>query len=154
MSFLHVLRHMCNLHIKETEISQKRRKGIKNWNITYSVILSVLTNKTNFILGFSSPLRTYVPKYNFMTKLRGSDKKDLLDNLKTRRLVGVQSGYMHGIGEWAAEWPMAMRNCCLLGNCVSCRWFRWRVLILYNCWLIRVTRALDTTSGNARWFSY
>ena len=24
------LRHMCNLHIKETEISQKRSKGIKN----------------------------------------------------------------------------------------------------------------------------
>ena len=31
---------MCNLHIKETEISQKRSKGIKNWKITYSVILS------------------------------------------------------------------------------------------------------------------
>ena len=67
----HVLRHMCNLHIKETEICQKRRKGIKNWKITYSVILSVLSNKTNLILGFSSPLRTYVPKYNFMTKSRG-----------------------------------------------------------------------------------
>ena len=39
----------------------------------------------------------------------------------TRRLVGVHSGYMHGIGEWAAEWPMAMRRCCLLGNCVLCR---------------------------------
>ena len=50
------LRHMCNLHIKETEISQKRSKGIKNWKITYSVILSVLLNKTNLILGFSSPL--------------------------------------------------------------------------------------------------
>ena len=25
-----MLRHMCNLHIKETEISQKRSKGIKN----------------------------------------------------------------------------------------------------------------------------
>ena len=24
------VRHMCNLHIKETEISQKRSKGIKN----------------------------------------------------------------------------------------------------------------------------
>ena len=33
-----------------------------------------------------------------------------------------------------------------------CRLFRWRVLILYNCWLIRVTRALDTTSGNAMIF--
>ena len=53
----HVLRHMCNLHIKETEISQKRRKGIKNWNITYSVILSVLSNMSNLILGFSSLLR-------------------------------------------------------------------------------------------------
>ena len=35
--------------------SQKRSKGIKNWKITYSVILSVLSNKTNLILGFSSP---------------------------------------------------------------------------------------------------
>ena len=52
-----ILRHMCNLHIKETEISQKRSKGIKNWKITYSVILSVLSNKTNLILGFSSPLK-------------------------------------------------------------------------------------------------
>ena len=58
--FDHKLRHMCNLHIKETEISQKRSKGIKNWKITYSVILSVilsvLSNKTNLILGYSSPL--------------------------------------------------------------------------------------------------
>ena len=46
-----------NSNIKETEISQKRSKGIKNWTITYSVILSVLSNKTNLILGFSSPLR-------------------------------------------------------------------------------------------------
>ena len=30
MSLLIYLRHMCNLHIKETEISQKRSKGIKN----------------------------------------------------------------------------------------------------------------------------
>ena len=52
----HKLRHMSNLHIKETEISQKRSKGIKNWKITYSVILSVLSNKTNLTLGFSSPL--------------------------------------------------------------------------------------------------
>ena len=52
----HKLRHMCNLYIKETEISQKRSKGIKNWKITYSVILSVLSNKTSLILGFSSPL--------------------------------------------------------------------------------------------------
>ena len=52
----HVLRHMCNLHIKETEISQKRSNGIKNWKITYSVILSILSNKTNLILGYSSPL--------------------------------------------------------------------------------------------------
>ena len=53
----HVLRHMCNLHIKETEISQKRSNGIKNWKITYSVILSVLSNKTNLILGFSALLK-------------------------------------------------------------------------------------------------
>ena len=52
------LRHMCNLHIKETEISQKRSKGIKHWKITYCVILSVFLNKTNLILGYSSPLRS------------------------------------------------------------------------------------------------
>ena len=49
--------HLCNLHIKETEISQKRSKGIKNCKITYSVILSVLSNKTNMVLGFNSPLK-------------------------------------------------------------------------------------------------
>ena len=48
-----ILRHMCMSY----EISQKRSKGIKNWKITYSVILSVLSNKTNLILGFSSPLK-------------------------------------------------------------------------------------------------
>ena len=53
----HKLRHMCNLHIKESEIPQKRSKGIKNWKITYSVILSVLSYKTNLILGFSSSLK-------------------------------------------------------------------------------------------------
>ena len=47
---------MCNLYIKETEISQKRSKGIKNRKITYSAILSVLSIRTNLILGFSSPL--------------------------------------------------------------------------------------------------
>ena len=36
--------------------TQKWSKGIKNWKITYSVILSVLSNKTNLILGYSSPL--------------------------------------------------------------------------------------------------
>ena len=59
-SIAYKLRHMLfklrYLHIKETEISQKRSKGIKNWKITYSVILkSVLSNKTILILGFSSP---------------------------------------------------------------------------------------------------
>ena len=58
----HVLRqYMCNLHIKETEISH-----IKNWKITYSVILSVLSNKTNLILVFSSPLIWSRPKVMFM----------------------------------------------------------------------------------------
>ena len=52
----HKLRHMCNFHIKETEISQKRSKGIKNWKITYSFISSVLSNKTNLILGGALPL--------------------------------------------------------------------------------------------------
>ena len=56
-----ILRHMCNLHMKETEISQKRSKGIKNWKTNYSVqyILSVLSNKTNLILEFSSPLSRF-----------------------------------------------------------------------------------------------
>ena len=52
----HKLRHMYYLHIKETEISQKRSKGIKTWKITYSVIFNVLSNKANLILGYSSPL--------------------------------------------------------------------------------------------------
>ena len=47
------------VHIKETEISQKRSMGIKNWKITYSVILNVLSNNTNLILGFSSPLTIF-----------------------------------------------------------------------------------------------
>ena len=62
-SIAHKLRHMCNLHLKETEISQKRSKGIKNWKITYSVILSVLSNKTNLILGFSSRSKSYIKIY-------------------------------------------------------------------------------------------
>ena len=57
----YTIRHMCNLHIKETEISQKRCKEIKNWKITYSVILTDLSNKTNFILGYRYPL-TYLTK--------------------------------------------------------------------------------------------
>ena len=44
------------ISFKETKISQKRSKGIKSWKKDYSVILSVLSNKTNLILGFSSPL--------------------------------------------------------------------------------------------------
>ena len=59
-----ILRHMCNLHTKETEISQKRSKRIKNWKITYSVILSVLSNKTNLILGFSSTLKRLIMSYD------------------------------------------------------------------------------------------
>ena len=61
----HILRHMCNLHIKETEISQKRSKGIKNWKITYSVILNFLSSKTNLILGFSSPLSKQARASNY-----------------------------------------------------------------------------------------
>ena len=53
----HIVRYMCNLNIKETEICQKRSKGIKNWKITYSVILNFLSNKGNLILGFSSTLK-------------------------------------------------------------------------------------------------
>ena len=56
-----------------------------------------------------------------------SPKRKILDrtlhvlNNKTpcRRSLGLR-----GICEWAAEWPMAMRRCCLLGNCVLCRLFR------------------------------
>ena len=65
----HVLRYMCNLHIKETKIFQKRGKGIKNWKITYSVVLSVLSNKTNLILGFSSPLIPLSFLYGFASCL-------------------------------------------------------------------------------------
>ena len=64
---------MCDLHIKETEISQKRSKGIKNSKITYSVILSVLSNKPNFILGFSSPFSVYM----LFRSLGPLDLKDL-----------------------------------------------------------------------------
>ena len=38
-------------------LKNDRTKGIRNWKISYSVILSVLSNKTNLILGFSSPLK-------------------------------------------------------------------------------------------------
>ena len=74
-----ILRHiMCNLHIKETEISQIRSKEIKNWKITYSVILSVLSNKTNWILGFSSPLKiilVFIEVSEFITTASGGDSK-------------------------------------------------------------------------------
>ena len=39
----------CNLHIKETEISQKRSKGIKNWKTTYSVIILWQNNQTIYV---------------------------------------------------------------------------------------------------------
>ena len=32
---------ICNLHIKETAISQKRSKGIKNWGLSTVVKLSI-----------------------------------------------------------------------------------------------------------------
>ena len=41
--------NMFNLHIKQTEISQKRSKKTKNRKRCYFVILSVLLNKTNLI---------------------------------------------------------------------------------------------------------
>ena len=46
---------MISFH-NSKEISQQQSKGIKNWKITYYVILSVLSNMTNSILGHSSPL--------------------------------------------------------------------------------------------------
>ena len=60
---------MCNLHIKETEISQKRSKGIKNCKVTYSVILSVLSNETNLILGGSSPLIKQVQCFEILISI-------------------------------------------------------------------------------------
>ena len=62
---------MCNLHIKETEISRKRSKGIKNRNITYSVI----SNKTNLILGFSSPLMFSFLIHKHEAKVRHFEEK-------------------------------------------------------------------------------
>ena len=58
MSFpsYYVICVICKEICKETEISQKRSKGIKHWKITYSLILSVLSNKANLISGFSSLL--------------------------------------------------------------------------------------------------
>ena len=50
-----ILRHMCNLHISKTKQENKKRED-DNLHL-YSVILSVLSNKTNLILGFSSPLK-------------------------------------------------------------------------------------------------
>ena len=86
-----MLRHMGNLHIIETEISQKRSKGIKNWKITYSVILSVLPNKTNLILGFSSSLNYCHPSLFFPSPFQefnhtqNSNMNDLMENLGKER---------------------------------------------------------------------
>ena len=51
----YVIARTCNLHIKETERTQKWSKGIKNWksNLLYYFKWN-LSNKTNLILGFSS----------------------------------------------------------------------------------------------------
>ena len=40
---------MFNLHIKQTEISQKQSKGTKNCKGCYFVVLRLLSNKTNLI---------------------------------------------------------------------------------------------------------
>ena len=72
---------MCNLHIKETEISQKRSKGIKLWNITYSVILNVLSNKTNLILGFNSPLTKFCSGKTFCDKATLQDFNIMHNNI-------------------------------------------------------------------------
>ena len=53
----------------------KKLKYLKNWKITYSVILSVLSNKTNLILGFSSPLRVKT-HYNFSCTLQQTHKQN------------------------------------------------------------------------------
>ena len=50
------------LHV-DSEMSQKRNKGIKTWKITYSVILSVLSNKTNFsYISEKPPQNPVAPK--------------------------------------------------------------------------------------------
>ena len=96
-----ILRHMCNLHIKETEISQKRSKGIINWKITYSVILSVLSNKTNLILGFSSPLNHIHQdtKSAWLIAVCKRSFNNVLDRLRREviqcpRSFGVLSGFL------------------------------------------------------------
>ena len=48
-----ILRHMCNFaYQRNWNISKTKQGNQKLKDITYSVILSVLTNKTNLILGF------------------------------------------------------------------------------------------------------
>ena len=42
---------------KKLKYLKNEARESKNRKITYSVILSVLSNKTNLILGFSSPLK-------------------------------------------------------------------------------------------------
>ena len=102
---------MCNF--KETEISQKRSKGIKNWKITYSVILSVLSNKTNLILGLSSPLKklylliclfinlTIVRSEKSVPKLRRSYEEIMKYHWHTHHFVFLQLG--GGGGEYVAN---------------------------------------------------
>ena len=47
---------VCYLHIKQIAISQERRAVWKNYRWSSFIISRVLSNKTNLILGFSSPL--------------------------------------------------------------------------------------------------
>ena len=88
-----IIHHMCNLHLKETEISQKRSKGIKNWKITYSV----LSNKTSLILGFSSPWTEFLCLSSFPSESSSDDyASELHDN--------------YGRGDWLHTSSPSMKN--------------------------------------------
>ena len=82
---------MCNLLIKETEISQKRSNGIKNRKITDSVILSVLSNKTNLILGFSSPLSHHQEFHDDLNRKKKKSKQRIVKNNYQKLLTKVET---------------------------------------------------------------
>ena len=89
------LRHMCNLHIWETEISQKRSKGI--WKIIYSVIFSVLSNKSNFNLGFSSPLIGF----SNLIFIRNKDSENVAILYTTSPRTFQRSNVVSSVSRWA-----------------------------------------------------
>ena len=62
---------MCICISKKLKYLKNEARGIKNWKITYSVILSVLSNKTNLILGFRSPQPVFIYSLSFKARLLG-----------------------------------------------------------------------------------